>query len=145
MEEGIAEIPSKRDRASIFVSHDRIFFRVCFSNISGTPDICCTDETSVMALRACNLGVGGGQDQRVVPKESRILERPRSCLKTVRTMFLLTGGVASNAPPVHGEWFSGVDLQIFTSMMQLQPCDGKHTLIGNLTPFLERMRLANPT
>jgi hypothetical protein len=42
-----------------------------------------------MALRACNLGVGGGQDQRIVSKESRILERPRSCLKTVRTIVSL--------------------------------------------------------
>jgi hypothetical protein len=29
----------------------------------------------------------------------------------------LNRGVASDAAPVHGEWFSGVDLQIFTSMI----------------------------
>jgi hypothetical protein len=67
-----------------------------FSNISGTPDIFCTDETSVMALRACNLGVGGGQDQRIVPKDSRILERPRSCLKTVLHNVSLNRGLARN-------------------------------------------------
>jgi hypothetical protein len=63
-----------------------------------------------MALRASNLGVEDGQDQRFVPKESRILERPRSCLILPEDgpEFLLTRGVASNAPPVHREWFMDV-------------------------------------